>query len=106
MTGLVEQETHYLTNLHFGENVPLKLLRDLVLVKPEERKLSDVIHVKNTEKFNEGVIVSVGRDVVDVKAGDKIKYGNGTYLDWPLYDFDGVFYQIIQEADIACVVEQ
>lgn len=106
MTSLDEQEASYLCNESFVKNISLKLLRDLVLVRPEERQLSDVIHVKNTEKFNEGIIVSIGGDVLDVKPGDKIKYGNGTYLDWPIYNFDGVFYQIIQEADIACVVER
>jgi hypothetical protein len=40
-----------------------------------------------------------------VKVGEFIKYGNGTYLDWPVHTFDGQDYQIIQEGDICAVVE-
>ena len=83
----------------------IRPLHDRVVVKPFVRKLSDIIIVNNTEKFNEGEIVAVGPDATDVKVGDKIKYGNGSYLDWPVHTFDGQDYQIIQEADIACVVE-
>ncbi len=102
MTNFLANEADDSVNKFKG----LKLLRDFILVKPEQRTLSDVIHVVNSEKFNQGVIISVGNDVIDVKPGDNIKYGNGTYLDWPLYNFEGIFYQIIREADIACVVEQ
>lgn len=84
----------------------IRPLHDRVLVKPFVRILSDIIYVNNTEKFNEGEIVAIGPDVYDIKVGDKIKYGNGTYLDWPVHHFDGQDYQIIQEADIACVVEE
>jgi len=84
----------------------IRPLHDRVVVKPFVRKLSDIIHVVNKEKFNEGRIVAVGPQVYDAKVGDKIKYGNGTYLDWPVQNFDGQDYQIIQEADIACVVEE
>ncbi len=84
----------------------IRPLRDRVVVKPFVRKLSDIIIVNNTEKFNEGEIVAVGPDVTEAAVGDKIKYGNGTYLDWPVHEFDGQDYQIIQEADIACVVEE
>lgn len=84
----------------------IRPLRDRVVVKPFVRQLSEIIYVKNTEKFNEGEIVAIGPDVYEAKIGDKIKYGNGTYLDWPIQEFDGQDYQIIQEADIACVVEE
>jgi len=84
----------------------IRPLHDRVVVKPFVRKLSDIIIVNNTEKFNEGEIVAVGPDATEVRVGDKIKYGNGTYLDWPVHTFDGQDYQIIQEADVACVVEQ
>lgn len=84
----------------------IRPLHDRVVVKPFVRKLSDIIHVNNTEKFNEGEIVAVGPKVYEARVGDKIKYGNGTYLDWPVQHFDGQDYQIIQEADIACIVEE
>ncbi len=84
----------------------LQPLRDRVVVKPLVRQLSDIIVVNNTEPFNEGTIVAVGPKVHDVKPGDFIKYGNGDYLKWPVHHVDGQDYQIIQEADIACVVEK
>lgn len=83
----------------------LKPLRDRVVVQPQTRKISDLIHVINKEPFNEGTIVAIGPDVYDVKPGDFVKYGNGDYLNWPVHTVDGQDYQIIQEADIAAVVE-
>jgi co-chaperonin GroES (HSP10) len=83
----------------------LKPLRDRVVVQPKVRKMSELIHVINREPFNEGTIVAIGPDVYDVKPGDFIKYGNGDYLNWPVHTIDGQDYQIIQEADIAAVVE-
>lgn len=83
----------------------IKPLRDRVLVRPQVRQLSELIHVINREPFNEGTIVAVGPDVYDVKPGDFVKYGNGDYLNWPVHNVDGQDYQIIQEADIAAVVE-
>lgn len=84
----------------------IRPLRDLILVEPRIRKLSDVIHVENKEKFNEGTIVEIGPRVHDAKVGDFIKYGNGTYLDWPVHEINGRKYQLIQEADIACIVDK
>jgi co-chaperonin GroES (HSP10) len=82
-----------------------KPLRDRVVVKPQVRKLSDLIYIDNKEPFNEGTIVAVGPLVTDVAVGDFIKYGNGDYLNWPTQTEDGQDYQIIQEADICAVVE-
>lgn len=80
-------------------------LRDRVVVRPQHRKISDVIHVIHSEPFNEGTIVAIGPKVSQAKVGDFIKYGNGDYLNWPTHSIDGQDFQIIQEADIACVVE-
>lgn len=85
---------------------PIRPLRDRLVVQPNVRKLSDIIAAINSEKFNEGRIVAVGPTVTDAKVGDFIKYGNGTYLDWPVHEFDGQDYQIIQEADICVIVEE
>lgn len=84
---------------------PIRPLKDRVVVKPNVRKLSDIIFTINSEKMNEGTIVAVGPNVREAKVGDFIKYGNGTYLDWPVHEFEGQDYQIIQEADICAVVE-
>jgi co-chaperonin GroES (HSP10) len=83
----------------------IKPLHDRILVKPIVRQLSDVLIVKNNEKFNEGTIVAIGPKVQDVMVGERIKYGNGTYLDWPTHQIDGENHQLIQEGDVACVVE-
>jgi co-chaperonin GroES (HSP10) len=83
----------------------IKPLRDRVVVKPTVRELSTIIHVNNTEPFNEGTVVAVGPLVDQTKVGDFIKYGNGDYLNWPVQKIDGQDYQIIQEADICAVVE-
>ena len=84
----------------------IRPLRDRVVVQPRVRKLSDIIAVTNNEKFNEGTIVAIGPNVTDAKVGDWIKYGNGTYLDWPVHTMEGQDYQIIQEADICVIVEE
>jgi len=83
----------------------LKPLRDRVVVKPTVRELSTIIHVNNTEPFNEGTVVAIGPLVDQTKIGDFIKYGNGDYLNWPVQRINGQDYQIIQEADICAVVE-
>lgn len=80
-------------------------LHDRILVKPIVRVLSDVLIVQNTEKFNEGTVMAIGPKVRDVKVGERIKYGNGTYLDWPVYKIDGEDHQLIQEGDVACVID-
>ena len=84
----------------------LKPLRDLVIVRPKARKISEIIFVNNQEPFNEGTIIAIGPNVLEAKPGDFIKYGNGDYLKWPVHTIDGQDYQIIQEADIACIVEE
>ena len=80
-------------------------LHDRVVVRPNVRKLSDIIYVNNKESFNEGTVVAVGPKANQTQVGDFIKYGNGDYLNWPVHNIDGQDYQIIQEADICAVVE-
>jgi co-chaperonin GroES (HSP10) len=86
-------------------SLAIRPLKDRVVVKPNVRKLSDIIFTINSEKMNEGTIVAVGPNVREAKVGEFIKYGNGTYLDWPVHEFEGQDYQIIQEADICAIVE-
>jgi len=82
-------------------------LRDRIAVRPKVRKLSDIIIVENTEKFNEGTIFAIGPLVDQAKVGDLIKFGNGTYLDFPIFkEADGQEFQIIQEADICAILEE
>jgi len=83
----------------------IKPLFDRVVVKPDIRKISDIIYINNREPFNEGTIVAIGPEVDQAAVGDRIKYGNGDYLNWPTHKIDGQDYQIIQEADICAVME-
>jgi len=83
----------------------LRPLHDRVVVKCSERVLSSIVYAVNRESMNEGTIVAVGPRVKTAQPGEFIKYGNGTYLDWPIHEIDGEKFQIIQEADIACVVD-
>jgi chaperonin GroES len=70
--------------------------------------------VENREPFNRGTVIAIGpgkrskRGAIrplDIKVGDRIRYGNGSYLDWPIMmDDSGIKYQVIQEADV-CFTE-
>lgn len=88
----------------------LRMLRDRILVLPIERKLSSIIEVKNTEKFNLGTVIACGpgKEIngrvhpMDVKVGDTIRWGE---FSMPEYRHEGVVYNIITEADVAAVVE-
>ena len=83
----------------------MKPLRDLILIKPIVRQLSQTIIVENRESYNDAEVISVGPDAREVKAGDRIRYGNGDYLKWDLVEIDGEKYQVISEADVAAIVE-
>ncbi len=89
---------------------------DYILVRPVERKQSDVLHVVSHEKFTQGTIVAVGPGKpdkrgrirpLDAKVGDFITYGDlqRGYDFYPLYVEDGVTYRILQEADVAFVAD-
>jgi co-chaperonin GroES (HSP10) len=80
----------------------LQMLRDRILVKPQVRNLSDILIVKNTEKLNQGEVIACGPLALDLQPGDQIKYG---LFEFPVYTEAGVTYQILQEADVAAVVE-
>lgn len=81
----------------------IKPLQNFIVVKPITRELSKVLHVQNKEKYNRGMIVSIGPKVTDAKPGDFVVYGNGTYLDFPVVKQGGEEFQMIQEADIAFI---
>ncbi len=81
----------------------IKMLRDRVLVKPIERKLSEIIECRNTDKFSLGTVIACGPQATAVATGDTIRYGEFNFQEWR--GPDGVVYQILQEADVAAVVE-
>lgn len=90
----------------------LKMLRDRVLVKPIERLLSSTLIVKNTENFNIGEVVAVGPGrrldsgyirPIGVRVGEIVRFGE---FKFPIYEEAGIKYTILQDDDIAAVVER
>lgn len=91
-------------------------LQDYILVRPFDRlkHLSSLIEVVSDEKDTRGEVVAVGpgkRDEdtghlqpLDVRVGDRVCYGNGTYLDFPNMDIEGERFLVMREADI-CWIE-
>lgn len=88
-------------------------LRDRILVKPIERRASETLHVLHNELPTEGEVVAVGPGKrvngriipLDAKVGDRIKFGEGAYLKFPEFRDGKTLYLVLQEADIAGVVE-
>ena len=87
---------------------------DFILVKPLERKASDVIITILHELPNLGTVVAVGpgktnkrgqRQPLDVKVGDTVRFGEFKNM-FPEYYENGVKHLIMQEADVAGVVEE
>ena len=85
----------------------LRPLRDRIVVKPLERKASEVIFVVNAEKFNLGEVVATGPKVDSVRAGDRIRFGTiEDYLSYPEWRAaNGEKFIVLQEADV-CFVEE
>ena len=92
----------------------LRPLRDRILVKPIERRASELIQAIHNELPTEGIVVAVGpgkfikgkRIPLESKVGDHIKFGEGDYLKFPEHWEGNQRYLVLQEADIACVVDQ
>lgn len=97
--------------------VRFRCRQDYILVKPFDRKQSDVLQVVSYEKHNRGEVVAVGpgkdnkRGIpqpLDAKVGDLVLFGDGSKaLDncYPKVELEGVEYRLIQEADICAIVE-
>lgn len=90
-------------------------LRDYILVRPLDRfkNLSSIIEVVSDEKHTRGEVVAVGPGLptdigtvspMDVEVGDRVCFGNGTYLDFPKIDLAGEEFMVIREADV-CWIE-
>ena len=79
----------------------LRPLRDKILVRPLDRKQSEVLAVVSSEKFNLGEVVATGPKADSVKVGDRIRFGTGDgYLTYP--EWRG--FLVLAEADV-CFVE-
>ncbi|HEX8106721.1 MAG TPA: hypothetical protein VF516_03285 [Kofleriaceae bacterium] len=90
--------------------------QDYILVKPVERKQSEILQVVSGEKYTQGVVVATGpgkknrRGVIHpltVKPGDFITYGciERGYDFYPTYIESGVIYKVLQEADVAFIAD-
>ena len=84
----------------------LRPLRDRILVRPLERKQSDVVIVVNAEKFNLGEVIACGPKADSVKPGDQIRFGTDEgYLNFPEWIAEsGEKFLVLSEADV-CFVE-
>lgn len=96
-------------------------LQDYVVVRPIQRKRSEVLTVitSETDQGSWGAyadVIAVGPGLpnkrgnimpLDVKIGDRVMYGGDRLgcINFPKYVEDGVEYRVIQEADV-CFVER
>lgn len=90
----------------------LRPLRDRIVVRPIERTRSDALIVIDNENETLGEVVAVGPGVrkkgvlrpLETKPGDTVRFGCD-YLNFPKYREAGVDYIVMQEADIAGIVD-
>lgn len=87
--------------------------QDYILVRPIERKQSDVITVVSNERHCRGEVLAVGpgkRDKrgrlkpLDTLPGQRIAFGDGNFDFYPKFYEGNECLRIIQEADI-CFIE-
>ncbi len=97
----------------------LRPTQDYIVVKPLERILSRTLVVSNSEKHCRGLILAVGpgkrdkRGVIkplDAQVGQTVIFGNGEFDFYPKFldhkpDGTTDVYRVIQEADIAGIVD-
>ena len=98
----------------------LKPLADKIVVKPDVRVLSSIIHVDNKEHENMGTVVAVGpgkkvgnrRQPMPVQVGEHVRFGtmsddpNAEYLKYQEYFTNGQRYLIMSWQDICFVTGQ
>ena len=79
---------------------------DKILVRPLDRKRSEVVIVVAAEKFNLGEVVAIGPKVDEVKVGERIRFGTDEgYLNYPEWQAaNGERFLVLAEADV-CFVE-
>lgn len=90
----------------------LRMLRDRILIKPIERRPSSTIITVLHERPNIGEVIATGPGrrlpsgkvrPIGCSAGDIVRYGE---FDFPQYHADGKKYLILQDDDIAGIVER
>jgi chaperonin GroES len=87
-------------------SVPIQPLADYVVAQAEEAqtKTASGLYVPESakEKPKTSKVVAVGKDVKNVKVGDRIVYGGYTTTEVKV---DGVEYQLIKEENIYATVK-
>lgn len=95
----------------------LKPLADKIVVKPDVRVLSSVIHVDNKEVANMGTVVAVGpgkvikgrRQAMPVEVGQYVRFGtmgNDEYLKYQEYFTNNERYLIMSWQDICFITDR
>ena len=88
--------------------------QDYILVRPIDRKVSDVIEVVNAEKHCRGEILAVGPGKrnkkgrlipLDAQVGQVVAFGDGNFDFYPKFYEGNECFRIIQEADITHIEE-
>ena len=90
------QDIHFVCGFPAGSGADIIVRFFADKIRPAAGK---TIIVENRESYNDAEVIAVGPDAREVKAGDRIRYGNGDYLKWDLVEIDGEKYQVISEAD-------
>jgi co-chaperonin GroES (HSP10) len=84
-------------------DVHIRMLRDRVLIKPMERNRSNIISViDSTERPNLGTVQAKGPLCDELEVGQTVRYGE---FSFPKYRIAGEDFLVLQQADIAAIVE-
>lgn len=79
-------------------------LADRILVRPVDRKQSDIIHVINAEEPNTGIVEAKGPKAEGVEIGETIRFGTTeNYLKYPRVTLKGETFLVLSEKDVCFV---
>ena len=79
----------------------MKLLADLVAVRPFERPQLGKVIVPDWSRSLQGKVISVGNDVDELKIGDTVYFKATSGMESV---FDGAPLRIMREEDVLCVL--
>ena len=84
----------------------LRPLRDRIVVRPQERIKSAILHVVQSERPTIGTIVRTGPRATGVQPGDTVRFGTSEeYLSYTEILENGEKLLVMQEADVCFVQE-
>jgi co-chaperonin GroES (HSP10) len=85
----------------------LRPLRDRIVVRPLERKQSEVLAVVSSEKYSIGEIVAAGPKADGVRVGERIRFGTDAgYLTYPVWVSENGEKLLVMQQDDICFVEE